>query len=283
MKRLSIIIVTYNSEAEIFDCVRSIRDCSDLPLSEVEVIVVDNCSRNPDAMFDQLRQLWGNDIVLVKNTVNGGYGQGNNIGIHRSTAPVVMIMNPDVRLCEPVFRKAIEIFDSRPHVGMLGMTQSGGRSFTPTFLVNGYLRLILSAVCKRINWYVPSCMYIQGSCFFLRKDMFTRAGLFDETNFMYGEEEDIHYRMKKLYGTQCFAFSRHLHYLHLEHGQKRYLEAADANVYLYGKKGIPKEVILRHYLQSNRLLLLRARLMHSVSAIDLTNIRKNLLKRLHEE
>ena len=42
MKRLSIIIVTYNSEKDIFDCISSIKQWSDIPFEELEVIIVDN-------------------------------------------------------------------------------------------------------------------------------------------------------------------------------------------------------------------------------------------------
>ena len=79
MKRLSIIIVTYNSEKDIFDCISSIKQWSDIPFDELEVIIVDNNSRNTDSMFEQLRSLYGNDIVLVKNTHNGGYGKLKNM------------------------------------------------------------------------------------------------------------------------------------------------------------------------------------------------------------
>ena len=76
MKRLSVIIVTYNSEHDIYDCLASIRKHQDLQPEELEIIIVDNNSRDTDCMFAKLRELYGNDIVLVKNTHNGGYGHG---------------------------------------------------------------------------------------------------------------------------------------------------------------------------------------------------------------
>ena len=105
MKKVSIIIVTYNSEKDIYDCVDSIQSHTDIPKKEIELIIVDNCSREPEPMFVRLKQQWGEDIILIENTQNGGYGQGNNVGIRRATAPVILIMNPDVRLLEPFFLK----------------------------------------------------------------------------------------------------------------------------------------------------------------------------------
>ena len=112
MKRLSIIIVTYNSEADIYDCIGSIKHHADIPLDEIELVVVDNGSSRVDEMFAALRVTWGDDITLLRNTHNGGYGQGNNIGIRHSTAPVIMIMNPDVRLMCPCFAKPLTAFEA---------------------------------------------------------------------------------------------------------------------------------------------------------------------------
>ncbi len=249
---------------------RSIQDHADLPKDELELVIVDNNSDNPGPMFERLRRQWGDDIVLVKNPVNGGYGQGNNLGLRQSSAPVALIMNPDVRLYEPVFRKAAEKFEKDKATGMLGMVQMFSRtersnhSFYTTWTMNGYLHLALFGICNRMDRYLPSCMYIQGSCFFLRKRMFEEAGMFDETNFMYGEEEDVYFRMRRLFGTRCFAFDRTLHYIHLAKGREPSVEhekrLVKTNIALYEKKGVDRKTIIRHYLQNNRILLFRAAL-----------------------
>ena len=73
MKKVSIIIVTYNSEKDIYDCINSIIENSDIPLAEIELVVVDNNSTDCDTMFNKLKTLWGEDIILIKNSSNGGY------------------------------------------------------------------------------------------------------------------------------------------------------------------------------------------------------------------
>ena len=203
MKRLSIIIVTYNSEKDIYDCINSIRQWTDIPMEELELIVVDNNSRETDTMFATLKQLYGNDIVLIRNTRNGGYGQGNNLGIRKATASVILIMNPDVRMMEPIFKTALDAFDQSKDLSMYGMKQMlsasepSTNSFCCAYTVNGYLQTFMSSLGNRYDRYIPRYMHFSGSCFFIRKEMFEQAGLFDETIFMYGEEEDIHYRMRK--------------------------------------------------------------------------------------
>lgn len=267
MKQLSIIIVTYNSEKDIFDCVDSILRQADIPKEKIELIVVDNSSREPEPMFERLRAQWGDDIVLIENTKNGGYGQGNNVGIRQATAPVILIMNPDVRLLEPLFRKSLDAFKQNKQLIMYGMkmmstpTQASTNSFWCTTMMNGYLRTLLTGLCTRMDWYMPRWMYFSGSCFFVRKSMFEAVGLFDEEVFMYGEEDDIHYRLAQRFGYH-FCYDKHLHYLHpMEHRQltvdyeKKLLEV---DLYHHQKKGRSPLTTLQTYLQINTTLLARA-------------------------
>lgn len=175
MKKVSIIIVTYNSEKDIYDCINSIIENSDIPLAEIELVVVDNNSTDCDTMFNKLKTLWGEDIILIKNSSNGGYGQGNNVGIRQCSAPVVLIMNPDVRLVCPIFRKAINLFSKNKNMCILGMKQwltldePSSNSFTCTCRMNGYLSTILSALCTRLDIYLAKYMHFSGSCFLLTK------------------------------------------------------------------------------------------------------------------
>lgn len=258
MKSVSIIIVTYNSEKDIFDCVCSIQEYADIPLSEIELIVVDNNSREPDKMFATLRNLWGEDIVLIKNSCNGGYGQGNNVGIRRASAPVILIMNPDVRLASPFFKKPLAAFANDEKLIMYGMKQwytptlPSQSSFCCTQMLNGYLRSVVEAISNRVECYVPSLMYFSGSCFYVRKSMFEAIGLFDEEFFMYGEENDMHYKFKQKFGAH-FRYDPSLKYLHLTSERPPSvdyeLKVADVAIRRNLKRGISKRTTIGRLIQ----------------------------------
>ena len=218
MKKLSIIIVTYKSENNIYDCLASVWQYCDLPREALEVIVVDN-SPESEPMFTRLRELYGSDVTLIHNTHNGGYGQGNNVGIRRATAPVIMIMNPDVRLMEPVFKTAVEAFENDQRLVLCGFTQrladgSMGRSTSWVNTVHPYIAEPLRLATGKLNLFWSRYMFVTGACFFLRKESFVKAGLFDEQIFMYGEEEDIHNRLMNIKGARM-KYLRHFSYLHL--------------------------------------------------------------------
>ena len=75
MKRVSIIIVTYNSEKDIFDCVRSIQEFADIPLSEIELIVVDkdgSVNKEFDAVIMKLCNV--SSVNYVTETPQDAFG-----------------------------------------------------------------------------------------------------------------------------------------------------------------------------------------------------------------
>ena len=270
MKKASIIIVTYNSEKDIYDCINSIIENSDIPLAEIELVVVDNNSTGCDTMFGKLKTLWGEDIILIKNSSNGGDGQGNNVGIRQCSAPVVLIMNPDVRLVCPIFRKAINLFSKNKNLCILGMKQwltldePSSNSFTCTSRMNGYLSTILSALCTRLDIYLAKYMHFSGSCFFINKAMFETVGLFDESVFLYGEEDDIHYRLMHRFKDCEMIYNKNLRYLHLTKERQPDIKyektLIDVAVIQNQKKGYNEDKTLKNRLRCINLLILRERL-----------------------
>lgn len=279
MKRLSIIIVTYNSEKDIYDCLDSIRQHSDINSEELEIIVVDNNSRQADAMFAEIRNRYGNGIMLLKNTHNGGYGQGNNIGIRQATAPVILIMNPDVRLMEPIFSKALSAFGENRQLAILGMKQMlsettpATNSFSCTYMMNGYLATLLTAIGNRTALYLPRLMHFSGSCFFINKQMFEAIGLFDESIFMYGEEDDINFRLRQRFGI-CQKYAPRLHYIHLCGERKPSLDYEEKllNVAIANneKKGYPRRKTILNRLRSTNIQYWREYLRVKMGKQDLS-------------
>lgn len=273
MKKLSVIIVTYNSEKDIYDCLNSIYSHCDIPLDELEVIVVDNNSKEADIMFETIRKEHGNNVVLIKNSENGGYGQGNNVGIKHASAPIILIMNPDVRLTSASFQTVLNHFEKESKLSMYGMKQllDDGSVSMNTFncsnLMNGYLGTLLTGLCNRRDIYIPRWMYFSGSCFYIRKSMFEAIGLFDESIFMYGEENDIHHRMKTKFGAHFF-YNKNIKYQHLTMERKPDKKTEDkmllSNIQVNEKFGYSKKKTIRNKIQTVNILLWREKIKRAI-------------------
>lgn len=199
MKKISIIIVTYNSEDDIYNCLESIFSYNDIG-DNLEIIIVDNLSKNVDKMFDKLSKLYAEKIILIKSDKNGGYGYGNNIGIKKATSPITMILNPDVRLIEPVFQSVLNEFQENSDLVLLGLKQMetfDKKRYSFGSLKLGVVESLLLKLFNKFDLYSQKLFSISGACFFVRTQTFKEVGLFDENIFLYGEERDLHVRLIK--------------------------------------------------------------------------------------
>src|SRR5690606_7169923 len=99
----------------------------------------------------------------IHNTYNGGYGQGNNLGIDKARGKLICIMNPDVNFVQPVFARVIRTFEHSRKLALLGGKQLGHMDisfyFKPEFeflLLTGVLTILLN----RFNFYHSKLMYL---------------------------------------------------------------------------------------------------------------------------
>src|SRR6202012_5016754 len=88
MARVAIIIVTYNSAAEVGACLDALRG-----LGDVEVLVIDNASAD-----DTCGEVGRRGVSLIANSVNTGFAAAVNQGVRATSAPLVLLLNPDAHL-----------------------------------------------------------------------------------------------------------------------------------------------------------------------------------------
>lgn len=260
--KLSIIIVTYNSEKDIYDCLQSLYRYNDLQQDELEVIVVDNQSRDYEAMRARLEKDYP-AVRVVQNTHNGGYGQGNNVGIRLSSAQNIAIMNPDVRLIMPMFKELI-MHLREDNVAMCAGKQLGDNgkvfaSFFSTFTTPWWIGRPLEFLSRqKLDKYFYKWQYLSGAFFFIRKELFEQIGLFDENIFLYAEENDIHYRIRHTFPSMKMCYFNHLQYIHLAEGRqfsaKHVRQVYISNGYFFKKNGLSAKRYWKGQIRMNNML-----------------------------
>lgn len=252
MKRLSIIIVTYNSEKDIFDCLKSVFKHNDLG-DELEVIVVDNASAGFETMRKEIEDVYGEKIVVVSNSKNGGYGQGNNVGIRLSSSGKFLIMNPDVRIIMPMFSKIVETLNDE-NVALCGFTSMENESlrnssFYYTRTTSAFRKVFFRKKLQTDDFQYKR-MFLSGACFAMRKDVFDKIGMFDEKIFLYGEENDIHFRLRKAFPEKKMVFLKELRYIHPTANErdkgKEYRHSMKSAAYFYKKNKMPMKSLYRN-------------------------------------
>ena len=272
MKHLSVIILTYNSEKDIYECLDSVYQHNDIG-NGLEVIVVDNQSQDFATMQQTIAQRYP-EVIITQNTHNGGYGQGNNVGIRIAQAPVIAIMNPDVRLMQPIFSAALQTLqtDTIMCAGKQMRTPTQlGWSYAFDYNAMSYLQVPLRNLYKRFDYYDYRHMYLSGAFFFIKKECFEQIGMFDEQIFMYGEECDIHLRLRKVFPKKKIKFLP-IPYLHLTADrpfeEKRYRQLINADLYVCRKHELSVAHYLRIRLFALRICLLRCKLQGRGNSIE---------------
>lgn len=273
MKQLSVIILTYNSEKDIYPCLESVYQHNDIG-EGLEVIVVDNQSTHFAAMQQEIAQRYPK-VIITQNTHNGGYGQGNNVGIRMAQAPVVAIMNPDIRLLQPIFASALQTLNNKDIIMCAGKqmhtpTQLGW-SYAFDYNALSFLQVPLRNIYKRFDYYDYRYMHLSGAFFFINKQCFEAIGMFDEQIFMYGEECDIHLRLRKTFPKKQIQFLP-IPYLHLSaerpFEEKRYRQLLNADLYVCRKHGLSIAHYLRIRLFALRVCLLRCQLQGRSNSVE---------------
>ena len=95
MKKVSIIIVSFNTEEVLKKCLDSIYHY--LPIDKTEVIVVDNASA--DNSVKTIKEKYSK-VKIIENNVNVGFSKAVNQGIKISTGSYVLLLNSDIELID---------------------------------------------------------------------------------------------------------------------------------------------------------------------------------------
>lgn len=192
---LSIIIVSYNSDKYLRECLSSIFMYNDIG-DDLEVIVVDNAnSYETKAVTHEYKK-----VVYVGNN-NNGFGAGNNLGALQAKNQYLLFLNPDTVLLEPVFGFAVNKFRTCRQLrafGMLLVDENGHWQETFGFFPEKIKILPEKMYLPLIQMgYTPSNIFPWGADLFVRRKDFLDAGMFDENIFMCYEEPDLLRRMPK--------------------------------------------------------------------------------------
>ena len=208
MVELSVIVVNWNTRELLRACLASVkRHTTGL---EYELIVVDNGSA--DGSPEMVRTEFP-EAVRIENPDNRGFAAANNQGIRAANGRAVLLLNSDAELTENSLLKLHRYLFSRDEIGAVGgrLTYAGGApqwsyGFEPSLgrmlwiTVSGLLgirwgRKPGAVVPENVDQPIP-VEYVVGADLMVKKSVFDRAGLLDESFFAYFEETDLCRRIR---------------------------------------------------------------------------------------
>ena len=216
---LSIIIVNYNGEEYLSDCIDSIKKyCHDV---SYEIIIWDNHSSDNSVVLIEKR--YSKDVVLIKSKENLGFAGGNNAAAKHAIGEHVLLLNNDtILMAKPSI--PIEVL-SNPSVGVVSMKMLG-RDGEYRFSAGNFpspLRLIKLSWLFRQNGGFKDGQFnadeplevdwVEGSFLLTRMKIWRQLDGLDESYFMYAEDIDFCKRVSDLsYKTLYLPINGYVHY-----------------------------------------------------------------------
>jgi GT2 family glycosyltransferase len=223
---ISIVIVNWRSYALLSDCLASIAETVTRPH---DVLVVDN-SQDSRARAEVERTSAPN-VRWLTNRTNKGFAAANNQAIQLTHGKLILLLNPDTILLPETIDSMVEAMDAQPQVGVLGCQllnrngtlQTSAYSFYPSltgafFDATGIL-FMSRMIGNRFRWQrsrVRSVAWVKGACLLVRRELLEQVGLLDDRFFMYAEDADLCYRIRKCGKRIAFMPSRSI--VHLGQG-----------------------------------------------------------------
>lgn len=226
---LSIIIVSFNTSKITTDCLESILkdkgltfDLDKISSKEqipCEIIVVDNNSQDDSIL--QIEKF--KKVKLIKNKNNFGFGKANNQGLKIAKGNYILLLNSDTIVLHSAISQSLNWLASHPEASVCtaqllnkdkSIQASGGffptllNVFTWTFSLDDLP--FVNKIIKPFHPHTPSFYtrdsfylkdhqqdWVTGAFMMIRNSHLKTTKGFDENYFMYGEEVELSYRIKK--------------------------------------------------------------------------------------
>lgn len=219
MQPATIIIVSFNTSAELEACLRSIAKW--VSRADADVVVVDNNSKDGSPEMVRRAFPW---VKLLENSDNEGFGRANNRALRACATPFVLLLNPDTVLVgDPVapFLRFMEE-DKTSGIASCLLREADGAPQRTTHVLPNYWTLFLHfsrakvlasspfaknllsmlrpALGAQLESYLDSerefaapriVETISGAFMFCRREVLAQVEYFDEEFFLYSEDIDL--------------------------------------------------------------------------------------------
>ncbi|MBU0580817.1 MAG: glycosyltransferase family 2 protein [Candidatus Margulisbacteria bacterium] len=211
MVELSIIIVNWNVKDLLEKCLDSI--AVNPPQCNYEVFVVDNASA--DGSVNMIQKKFS-DVKLIASDKNLGFAGGNNLALKKAQGQYLLLLNPDTEVLPGALQTYLDFFKDHPKAGAMGVKlvnfdlslQPSCKSF-PSWRTLFWSTFFLDVLFPKSQIFGEYEMthwdhnderevdQPMGAALAVRREVVEKVGLMDEQFYMYFDEVDWCYRIKK--------------------------------------------------------------------------------------
>jgi N-acetylglucosaminyl-diphospho-decaprenol L-rhamnosyltransferase len=194
---LSVSIVNTGSRELLLACLESLAGTG------AEIVVLDNASE--DGSVAAVRDRFP-DVRVIAQEFRAGFGANHNTVIRATTSRYVYVLNEDTAADDWAFDHLVSYLDTHPRVAAVGpklvypdgrQQDSAWRFPTPLVSALGLVTLGKAGVKQSRGGSARPVDWVTGAALLLRRDALDEVGLFDEDFFLYSEEVDLQFRLRR--------------------------------------------------------------------------------------
>jgi len=184
---VSVIIVGYDGERHLPACLDSVAGL-DYPREQLEVIVVDNASRDRSVEVAGRHRDRFVQFQLIELRQNMGYGGAINIAASAAHGDILAFLNQDIVLEPASLRAAVDVLQRQVGAGIVGYRVTLARS--DSLYAAGSI-LLPGMFSWNYRDREGPCDAVSGAALLIRRPIFEKVGGCDSSYFMYYDETDL--------------------------------------------------------------------------------------------
>jgi len=215
---LLIALVNYKTTDPLITCLDALKN-QDIE-ADYRIVVVDNFSQ--DGGVERLRRDYP-DVTVIANKSNNGYASAVNQAIRAFDSDYILLLNPDIEVKPGAINAMLRFMNDTSDAGIVGgkllnpdgTLQYSCRTFytMPTIIMRRTFLGKLFPNSKILTRHLMSDWdhnsirdvdWMLGACLLIRRSALQDVGLMDERFFLYFEDVDWCYRMKKGGWRVCY-------------------------------------------------------------------------------
>lgn len=223
--KVSIIILNWNRADDTIDCLKSLSELL-VGKCQLSIVIVDNASTDHSVVRieSSAKKIFSKnniEVELLKNKKNLGFSGGNNVGIRHSlkhSVDYILVLNNDTIVDKKLLTGLLDTARTYPKAGLISPKIYFAKGYE--FQKGRYKKFELGKVIwyagGNLDWdnvyganrgvdevdkgqfkKVEETDFATGACMLIKAKSIKEVGMFDEQYYMYLEDADLSYRMKK--------------------------------------------------------------------------------------
>ncbi|MCU0484948.1 MAG: glycosyltransferase [Anaerolineales bacterium] len=264
---VDVIVCVHNALDDVRRCLESVVAHTTDPFS---LIVVDDGSAEPTRDYLSAFATAEPRCQLLRNETAVGYTLAANIGMRRSTAPYLVLLNSDTIVGPEWVDRMVRAMQADDKIGVVGpLSNTASWQSIPKLSENGDWAINTlppnTSVAQMSQWIarysaciLPQVPLLNGFCLMIRRALIDEIGIFDEETFGrgYGEEDDFNLRAGDAGWKKAIADDVYIFHAQSKSysNARRYELARKSGEALQKKHGVDKIAASVAFMNPNRVM-----------------------------